>query len=1728
MEEEELKIKIVDSSAPSPNIKDGVPSEVEDKKPKDTGAPKIVDSKGYINPDMDNVHEGLDVEDYKGYLGNDIFVPTGGIEAMNTQRANNQSWYAQAGNMVGQAVVGEIIGGTIEGLGYLLDVGSAIDYASGNETEWGNFLSDAGKDLRTWGQDNMAIHQTKEGSFNPSDSGWWFGNGVSVASSLSMLIPSGAATKALGLIGKSGSKVAGTISKSLDIAARMGKKEKWMAKGVTQAIVSRHIENSMEASGTFESARNEYLNQIDPETGTAFSEEKATRLASEAAASNYRLGWAMLLQDIPQYLAIGKIFNPKTMRMENALNKAAKSGKKIKLKPWQQKVAAGAGTFGSEGFEESYQYFIAERGRLLSDLKAGLISEEEYDTKLKGKLGDEEMMTSAFWGGLGGNLFQAAGPAAQNLFKSKERKDWDKNYATKQGDFLKKRGDSFSVLQKEIAAADEANDPLRREKAINEMMLVSTVEAIELDRFDEHMESLANMTNMSEEERIAFEESQGIELNAELFKKYIPEITRAAQEVRRDYLKHLNKNDRGIAASLAMDDAHIRSFGATRSVLATKIADVKKKTLGMEHLSNTLRKKLELDNKRKAIQTANLVHENNSVNSSDRVKANVKKIIDSNNKTLKRLEKEYEDLSKDNKLSSSEKEFDAEYKAGAEIAMEEILEMEIEDTILGNAIQLRQVEKKYKTSEKFKKESKLNTYKASVESLTSKDDVAKAKSNLENSDFDDADKKTIRELLKKKEAAIIREQAIAEAKAKAASHAADLAAKAKASQATNPKVVPNTNAAPIEDGVEDSNQDEEINFNDIVAASDDATVETKAESERSLSLLDKVPGTEGFQQWKANMKNKIGTEVSITHAPLYEGINPDEAKAIADFLEARASGSEATQSMYDNLPLKVEVNPSVFTFLPTKNAKAEFYDTNYAPQRKIIIDKLIANEEVITNISYTSGGELVSDYDIENEVVPEHSVLDLKQINSIDDVELLVTNRDGQMMDLDKKINVQYAGELFTVGSNKTASGKPKPYRGGLFLNVKKADGSKFPLKLNFLKNTPAQAEMLSELMSEIYIKKTIAESNPLSTFDEEIRSKIKNVFGPELKVLGKDPKAEDIVQMFVYLNSKTKSLMSELYVDKGRIMFGEGKSVSLEDVNDLSELTEFLTNTKRRQFNLRLNRDFPKYKRFILENNIVNTNATITEDLFQSTRRWENGKMVGRRIGTWIAPIAKPVDNTIQIQTGEKSIPAELQLRINKTKELGVKLNDDTRAEAGKYYTYYFGVKKKGSVISANRKIEANTIEAVQAKVEKKYADEIDKLPTQKKVQIPHTKPTPVENDPGIPNNVATKSNEDKDVFFDKALKVVLESNQASASLIQRKLGIGYNRAERIMDQLEAAGHVSGMNGAKGRSVISNNSNQSEIDKIEAEREAELNEFNDSIPWATDESDLELDQINAKYDAKIAEITAKPVIPEISNKKEIIAIPSRSKENKEKSIIASEKLNKLYEDTEINLKSEKGDSFRINRITDTPGFSDYYAKTQVPIGVYFDYKIKNNQYHDQILMDFSPKENKDGTYTFRGTIKLNDNTDISSFVSVDVKGPALDSFLEKRKKAEQARAEYRRIGFKDINDAMRGVDANQSTAKASLNGILNKELVKMMSTSPKVTPVEKKVVSSPKVKPKIDLSGIKMPDMSGAVDPKLKKKDIFASSGRQRANVNLFANKAKTVEDNEPGKINKDCSNKN
>jgi S-DNA-T family DNA segregation ATPase FtsK/SpoIIIE len=70
-------------------------------------------------------------------------------------------------------------------------------------------------------------------------------------------------------------------------------------------------------------------------------------------------------------------------------------------------------------------------------------------------------------------------------------------------------------------------------------------------------------------------------------------------------------------------------------------------------------------------------------------------------------------------------------------------------------------------------------------------------------------------------------------------------------------------------------------------------------------------------------------------------------------------------------------------------------------------------------------------------------------------------------------------------------------------------------------------------------------------------------------------------------------------------------------------------------------------------------------------------------------------------------------------------------------------------------------------------------------------------------PGDEGQDPDDDLDELFDQAVQIVLEAKQASVSLLQRRMRIGYARAARLIDQMEARGIVGPYEGSKPREVL-------------------------------------------------------------------------------------------------------------------------------------------------------------------------------------------------------------------------------------------------------------------------------------------------------------------------------------
>jgi S-DNA-T family DNA segregation ATPase FtsK/SpoIIIE len=75
----------------------------------------------------------------------------------------------------------------------------------------------------------------------------------------------------------------------------------------------------------------------------------------------------------------------------------------------------------------------------------------------------------------------------------------------------------------------------------------------------------------------------------------------------------------------------------------------------------------------------------------------------------------------------------------------------------------------------------------------------------------------------------------------------------------------------------------------------------------------------------------------------------------------------------------------------------------------------------------------------------------------------------------------------------------------------------------------------------------------------------------------------------------------------------------------------------------------------------------------------------------------------------------------------------------------------------------------------------------------------------------------QERDDLFDEAVRIMIESGRGSVSLLQRRMGIGYGRASRLVDQMALAGIVGEHKGSVAREILISIEDWDEMQELEA-----------------------------------------------------------------------------------------------------------------------------------------------------------------------------------------------------------------------------------------------------------------------------------------------------------------------
>ena len=416
-------------------------------------------------------YSDIDVNEYSKYLG--TVYPTLGERYLNKARAQNQSGTEQFVGFLNQALVGEIGGGTIEGIGHLLDIVSTAKALSGTEKEFGNWFTEIGKSMRTWSEEATPIYRDPDApKFDPGSWSWWMQNGKSVASTVSLMIPSGLAIRGISAVGKA----IGAFSKVTPMASMV-------TKGLGQAAISRHMENMMEASGVYEES-------YDSAISKGLSIEEAQEYAAKAASRTYALDWAMFLQDVPQYMLLHRSFGKANIGAADKSIKAAKAMGHDLLPVVGKKSAAIGWDMVTEGFEEGYQFIAAEEGKYLADKLHNPSLESSFDERLDKYIRDGELWTNVTMGALGAGVMQTAGKKINQWIQGGDQQE----------KFVKDFGSRISNAADQIRMADVMDSESGKRVAVSNLQSTLYEKAAALGQMEDLKEMLRRSSNPSPED----------------------------------------------------------------------------------------------------------------------------------------------------------------------------------------------------------------------------------------------------------------------------------------------------------------------------------------------------------------------------------------------------------------------------------------------------------------------------------------------------------------------------------------------------------------------------------------------------------------------------------------------------------------------------------------------------------------------------------------------------------------------------------------------------------------------------------------------------------------------------------------------------------------------------------------------------------------------------------------------------------------------------------------------------------------------------------------------------------------------------------------------------------------------------------------------------------------------------------------------------------------------------
>ena len=433
-------------------------------------------------------------------------------ENLDKQLADSQSAWSKWGNAIAQTVGSELAIGIPKAFSDLFDVlGNVLTLNNGDyNNPVSQYLEQKQEEFRAWAPiyTDPNLNISNGGLL---DAGWWASNIPSVASSLTLLIPSSGAVKVGSTIGKAlnvGGKTASFTrkitgaSKAINNGKKLNKFQRFMnSEGTanatklflengTTAVLSRAIENYQEARQTyndmytkaydsFKQMSDEEYQQIIDGNAEMLKEqgvdpnnknEVAKAIAKQSADVTFRTDWLNVGWDVIQMYALRNAWKGLRNAPENsaAVRRAQKDAIKYagqynseaelaalkakrkfreKAKEWVGDKLYGSKLLvtaeASEGAEEAINYIAQQEGMHFGNVLLGKEYGDKnysvwenvfngFDGRLSQYIQEPELWDSAFWGVMGGVVFQGLGGQFRRLENKLTDKKSDTNEESKQ------------------------------------------------------------------------------------------------------------------------------------------------------------------------------------------------------------------------------------------------------------------------------------------------------------------------------------------------------------------------------------------------------------------------------------------------------------------------------------------------------------------------------------------------------------------------------------------------------------------------------------------------------------------------------------------------------------------------------------------------------------------------------------------------------------------------------------------------------------------------------------------------------------------------------------------------------------------------------------------------------------------------------------------------------------------------------------------------------------------------------------------------------------------------------------------------------------------------------------------------------------------------------------------------------------------------------------------------